>query len=118
MRGLIAPLLRRRAVKRLVARDVWRGGAEACWDRFLTSLEDLEARAPRSGFWMGERLTVADIAIFAQLQSLRTPLTQWQSHAIGQKAALRGWLDWVDASTRGAAQTPAQRSEGRVWAAA
>lgn len=118
MRGLIAPLLRRRAVKRLVARDVWRGGAEACWDRFLTSLEDLEARAPRSGFWMGERLTVADIAIFAQLQSLRTPLTQWQSHAIGQKAALRGWLDRVDASTRGAAQTPAQRSEGRVWAAA
>jgi glutathione S-transferase len=118
VRAIVGPIVRRRVLKGLVARDVWRGGAEACWERFLTALEDLEARAPRSGFWMGERLTVADIAIFAQLQSLRTPLTQWQSHAIGQKVALRDWLDRVDALTRDRAATPREPSRGIVAAAA
>ncbi|MGO8996464.1 MAG: glutathione S-transferase family protein [Polyangiaceae bacterium] len=117
VRVLIAPIVRRRVVSALVTRDVWRGGAEACWERFLHTLEDLEARAPRSGFWMGERLTVADVAIFGQLQSLRTPLTAWQSHAVGQKSALRGWLDRVDAATRAAA-AQRQRPVGLVAAAA
>ncbi len=105
-------------MKGLVARDVWRAGAEACWERFLTTLDELEGRAPRSGFWMGEGITVADIAIFAQLQSLRTPLTQWQSHAIAQKRALRGWLDRVDASTRDVAAAPRGRARRPVSAAA
>jgi glutathione S-transferase len=117
VRALIAPRIRETVVKVLVARDVWRAGAEACWDRFLTTLGDLEARAPQSGFWMGERLTVADVALFGQLQSFRTPLTQWQSHAIGQKGALRGWLDRVDAATRSAPAQP-RRLGGSLAAAA
>jgi glutathione S-transferase len=114
--AIVAPRVRARVVHGLVARDVWRAGPEACWDRFLGALEDLDARAPRTDFWMGERLTVADVALFGQLQSFRTPLTAWQSHAIGQKAALRGWLDRVDAATRGAAQ--ARRFGGSFAAAA
>src|ERR1700722_3215890 len=77
--ALIAPRIRKRVVGGLVARDVWHAGAEACWARFLTTLEDLDARGPRSGFWVGERLTVADVALFGQLQSFRTQLTPWQS---------------------------------------
>jgi glutathione S-transferase len=115
--AIIGPQVRKRVVKGLVARDVWRAGPEACWDRFLTTLGDLDARAPRSGFWLGERLTVADIALFAQLQSLRTSLTQWQSHAVAQKSALRGWLDRVDAATRAPSAQP-RRFGGSLAAAA
>jgi glutathione S-transferase len=101
VRTLIVPRVRARVVGGLVARDVWRAGEEACWNRFLTVLEDLDGRAPKNGFWVGERLTVADIALFAQLQSFRTPLTRWQGHALEQKATLRAWLDRVDEATRG-----------------
>jgi glutathione S-transferase len=101
VRALIVPRVRARVVRGLVARDVWRAGAEECWNRFLMTLEHLEGRAPKSGFWVGERLTVADIALFAQLQSFRTPLTRWQGHALEQKAMLRAWLDRVDDATRG-----------------
>lgn len=117
VRTLLAPVVRWKVVRALVARDVWRGGAEACWERFLTLLDQLEHRAPKSGFWLGERLTVADIALFAQLQSIRTPLTPWQAHAVSQKASLRGWLDRVDAATRAPAAQP-RRFGGSVAAAA
>jgi glutathione S-transferase len=100
VKSLIAPQIRKSVVKGLVARDVWRAGPEACWERFLDALEHLDARAPASGFWVSDRLTVADVSLFGQLQSFRTPLTPWQSHAIAQKSALRGWLDRVDAATR------------------
>ncbi len=117
VRTLIVPKIRKRVLGGLHARDVWRAGPEACWERFLTALEQLEARAPRSGFWLGERVTVADIGLFAQLQSFRTPLTPWQSHAVEQKTALRGWLDRVDAQTRASAVQP-RRLGGSVAAAA
>jgi glutathione S-transferase len=100
VRTLVAPRVRARIVASLVARDVWRAGADACWTRFLTALEQLDARAPRTGFWMDDRISVADLGLFAHLQSLRTPLTAWQSHAIAQKPALAAWLDRVDAATR------------------
>jgi glutathione S-transferase len=116
VRALITPRIRARVVGGLVARDVWRAGAEACWDRFLSTLEALEARAPRSGFWVGDRLTVADVSLFGQLQSFRTPLTAWQAHAVSQKPALRAWLDRVDAATR--AQTQGRRFGGSLAAAA
>jgi glutathione S-transferase len=120
VRALITPRIRARVVGGLVARDVWRAGPEACWERFLTTLAYLDARAPESGFWMGERLTVADIALFAQLQSLRTPLTAWQSHAVAQRGKLRAWLDRVDAATRAVApaQAPRSRRLGGSFAAA
>ncbi len=113
--ALIAPRIRARVVGGLVARDVWRAGADACWDRFLATLEDLEARAPRTGYWVGDALTVADVALFGQLQSLRTPLTAWQSHAVAQKTNLRAWLDRVDAAT---SATPQARRFGGSLAAA
>ncbi len=100
VRTLIAPRIRAHVTKTLVARDVWRAGPDACWSRFLTLLDRLDERAPRSGFWLDERVSVADIAMFAQLRSLRTPLTAWQSHAIGQRARLSAWIERVDAATR------------------
>jgi len=117
VRALIAPRLRSRVVRALVARDVWRAGGDVCWERFLTTLADLDARAPRTGFWLGDSLTVADFALFGQLQSLRTPLTPWQSHAVAQRSALRAWLDRVDVATRAPFAQP-RRFGGSVAAAA
>jgi glutathione S-transferase len=101
VRALIAPRIRAHVTSTLVARDVWRAGPDACWTRFLTLLDHLDARAPRGGFWLDERVSVADIALFAQLRSLRTRLTAWQSRAIEQRTRLNAWLDRVDAATRG-----------------
>jgi glutathione S-transferase len=100
VRTLIAPRLRARVIANLVARDVWRAGAEACWRRFRSTLDDLEARAPASGFWLGQTPGVADVAMFAQLGSLRTALTPWQDQEIEKRPRLVDWLDRVDAATQ------------------
>jgi glutathione S-transferase len=114
---LVVPRVRARVIGALVARDVWRAGADACWARYLRTLDQLEARAPRAGVWVDERLSVADLAIFAQLHSMRTSLTAWQAHALAGHEALSAWLDRVDAATR---QAPAsgQRLGGSLAAAA
>ncbi len=99
-RPIVAPALRRGVVPRLVARDVWRAGPDACWRRFDVVLDALERRAPASGFWLGERPSVADLGLFAQLHSLRTPLTPWQCERVQARARLAAYLDRVDLATR------------------
>jgi glutathione S-transferase len=100
VRKIVAPRLRAGVIGRLVARDVWRAGAEACWRRFGSTLDDLEARAPATGFWLGRAPGVADVAMFAQLGSLRTELTPWQGREIEKRPRLVDWLDRVDAATQ------------------
>jgi glutathione S-transferase len=99
VKAVIPAFLRRGVLRSLRARDVWRGGADACWGRFTVVLDQLDARAPTAGFWLGEALTVADLGLFAQLQSLRTVLTPWQRAEVERRTALRAWLDRVDAAT-------------------
>ncbi len=100
VRAIVPALLRRGVVRSLVARDVWRGGPEACWARFELVLDALEARAPERGFWLGEPIGVADVALFGQLQGLRTELTAWQMQCVQARPRLTAWLDRVDAATR------------------
>jgi len=103
VRTLIAPRIRARVTKGLVARDVWRAGPSACWERFQTLLDDLEARAPVTGYWLGDAPGVADIALFGQLASFRTPLTPWQAGELAKRPVLDDWLDRVDRATRAGA---------------
>lgn len=103
VRTLIAPRIRARVTKGLHARDIWRAGAVACWDRFQRLLDDLEARAPRTGYWLGDAPGVADVALFGQLASFRTPLTPWQAGEIAKRPVLDDWLDRVDQATRAGA---------------
>jgi glutathione S-transferase len=100
LRGLVTRKLRAGVMRALEARDVWRHGPEACWQRFEDALDQLELRAPRQGFWLTDRLTVADFALFGQLHSLRLPLTAWQSSRIAAHPALSAYLDRVNAQTR------------------
>jgi glutathione S-transferase len=99
VRALIVPRLRARLIGRLVARDVWRAGPEACWRRFSTLLDQLELRAPEHDFWCGQRLSVADLGLFAQLHSLRTPLTPAQADEVARRKRLSAWLDRVHEET-------------------
>lgn len=93
----IAPALLRRKVKRaLFARDVTRPDLGTCWSRFEETLDKLEARAPHHGFWLGDSISRADIAIFAQLWSLRTELTPRQAESIERRPRLLMWLERVD----------------------
>lgn len=97
--AVVPALLRRRVVAALRARDVWRAGPDACWRRFTDLLDDLELRAPQADFWLGDRLSPADLGLFAQLHALRHDLTPWQKQQIEARPRLSGWLDRVDAAT-------------------
>ncbi len=135
VRSVVAPMLRRKVCAALVARDVLRSGEARLWDELRRVLDHLEARAPLEGFWVeSDAPTVADIALFAQLQSLRTPLTASQARELTLRPALSDWLDRVDAATfpgrqatagsvgltapRGHDMTPAWRSRTPIRARA
>lgn len=104
--GMPAPLrwfvpgrARARVLAGLHARDIWRAGPEACWARFEALLDRLDTRAPETGFWCGERVGVADVALFGQLAAFRTSLTPRQAERLAARARLTAWLDRVDAAT-------------------
>jgi glutathione S-transferase len=60
VKRLVVPMLRRKVISALVARDFLRAGEKALWDDFRRVLDCLEARAPLDGFWLGgEAVTVA-----------------------------------------------------------
>lgn len=100
VRAIVPNRLRANVVKSLVARDVWRAGADACWSRFRVLLDQLDRRAPTKGYWVGDALTAADFALFGQLHSLRTELTPWQREQLAERAALNAYLDRVHEATR------------------
>jgi len=92
--------IRRGVLDALVGRDVWRAGADACWARFEATLGALDARAPSAGFWLGDEICTADLALFAQLWSLRSSLTPRQAGRLEAHPGLMGYLQRVDQATR------------------
>ncbi len=99
LRWILPGRLRAGVLKILVARDIWRAGPAACWARYEQLLDSLDARAPLDGFWIGPKLGVADVALFAQLHGLRTRVTPGQRASIAARPRLSAWLDRVDAAT-------------------
>jgi glutathione S-transferase len=100
VRMIVAPLVRRSTIAKLVERDFLRGGLDACYERLDRSLDALDARAPDDGFWLGERPTVADVGLFAQLHSLRLPTVPHAAELVAARARLTRYLDRVDLVTR------------------
>jgi glutathione S-transferase len=99
VRADVVPGLRANVLDGLYKRDVWRLGAEACWRRFEEVLDQLEARAPDEGYWVGPSLSAADFGLFAQLYSFCTALTPWQHEALRRRPRLARYVDRVDAAT-------------------
>lgn len=101
LRPIIAPMVRRSTIKKLVERDFLRGGLDACYVRMRRVLDQLETRAPEAGFWLGERVSVGDLGLFAHLHSMRLPLTPFQVEELQKRPRLWRYLDRVDAATGG-----------------
>ncbi len=95
----VAERVRRGVINALWARNIWRPGAGECWRRFGDLLDQLEELAPEAGYWTGDTINVADIAIFAQLHSLRIDLTPWQRNMVEQRGRLTAYLDRVNLRT-------------------
>lgn len=117
VRTLIAPRIRARVLGSLEARDVTRHGLDGAWRELERILDALEARAPERGFWLGTDVpTLADVALFAQLRSLQTPLTEPQARAVARRPRLDDWLDRVHAHTfePATATAPAKKADARV----
>jgi glutathione S-transferase len=100
IRPLIAPSVRKGILNNLKERDFLRGGLADCYEHMGRVLDDLDLRAPEQGFWIGTSVSVADIALFGHLHSLRLPLTPWQAEVLASRERLARYLDRVDAATR------------------
>jgi glutathione S-transferase len=105
VRSFVAPAVRRRVMKALEARDFLLHGEAVLVADFRRILDHLDARAPGAGFWLGDALSIADIGLFAQLQSLRTQLTAAQAREIELRPRLVDYLDRVDSATRARRQS-------------
>jgi glutathione S-transferase len=99
VRKLIAPQLRKRVMKNLVARDVTPADLAVTWQRFHGTLDNMEQLAPAGGFWCSDTISVADVSIFGQLQGMRTALTAQQQSRLQQRRRLTAYLDRVDSAT-------------------
>jgi glutathione S-transferase len=93
-------LIRKRILKHMSSMEFIRRGQDDYWRNFQEHLDKLEDRAPESGVWVGNALSVADIGLFPILHSLRTQLSQWQMQEIAKRPKLSAWLDRVDAATQ------------------
>jgi glutathione S-transferase len=100
IRTIVGSSVRRGMVNKLVGRDFIRGGLDACYARMDRTLDDLDARAPAEGFWLGPHVTAADIGLFGHLHSLRLPMVEFAAAAVAKRANLTKYLDRVDAATR------------------
>jgi glutathione S-transferase len=100
VRWVVPGRLRSGVLAMLKNRDVLRGGLAAAKERFETLLEKLDARAPATGYWCGDAITVADFGLFPQLQGLRTELTPSWAARVEARSRLSRWLDRVQAATR------------------
>lgn len=94
----VVPALIRRRIRRGLSRDVIRPDLRTAWADFQAILGSLEERAPAHGFWLGDSPSRADVALFAQLHSFRTPLTLEQSGWVAAHPRLSAWLGRVDAA--------------------
>ncbi|HKQ68321.1 MAG TPA: glutathione S-transferase family protein [Polyangiaceae bacterium] len=109
VRAIVPARIRNKIVRGLWARDVTRPSLAICWARFEETLDNLEASAPKRGFWLGEVPTRADVAIFAQMWSLRTALTPRQGASVDARPALSAWLSRVDEACLAAAAPSMRR---------
>jgi glutathione S-transferase len=100
IRMLIPRQLRKRILGDLSGRDVGRHGWPVFWKRAQSLLDEFDARAPETGFWLGENASIVDAAIFGQLQSLRTPLTPEQRAWLEARRRLTSYLDRFEARTK------------------
>jgi glutathione S-transferase len=100
VRAIVAPMVRNQTKQKLVARDFTRAGLDACYERLSRVLDQLDARAPEDGYWLGPRPCVADLGLFAHLHSLRIPVIPWQAEEVGKRGRLSRYLDRMDAATR------------------
>jgi glutathione S-transferase len=99
IRDVVAGLVRKKTLKALEGRDFLRGGLGACYERIDRVLDHLEGRAPEQGFWIGPRVTAADVGLFAHLHALRFPLTPVGVELVAKRARLSRYLDRVDRAT-------------------
>ena len=58
-------------------------------------MDDLEALAPERGFWTGDVPSVADVALYGQLQSFRVDITPWQRELLESFPRLTTYLERV-----------------------
>ncbi len=99
LRAGLASFVRHGILSRLVTSDFTRAGIGDCFARLEKVLDGLEARAPQSGFWVGATLSVADLALFGQLHTLRSPVSQASVAKLAARRTLSAYLDRVGAAT-------------------
>ena len=99
LRNWLPDRIRKGALKSMASMEFIRKGQNGCWDTFQRDIDNLEQRAPESGFWTSPSISVADIALFGMLHCLRSELSAWQMQEINARPRLKSWLDRIDQLT-------------------
>ena len=83
----------------LHAQGIGRKPAETVFKELDEHLSHIESLVTGRPFILGDKLTLADVAIFSQINGLLTPLTPDTKKAVESRAGLMKWYRSVDGAT-------------------
>ncbi len=82
------------------------------WAEFRRSLDALVALIEGDGFLAGFEVSLADVAVFAQIHRAVAGADPWYEAEVRERAALGRWLERIDALTSAAPAPAAGRGTG------
>jgi glutathione S-transferase len=100
LRLVIAAMIRRQIFAAMRGQGIGRKSRETVFHEFGEHLDQLDTLATEQPFIVGDALTLADIAVFAQLDGLLTPLTPDTREEVESRDHLMAWYRRVDDLTR------------------
>lgn len=73
------------------------------WAEFRRSLDGLAALIKRDGFLAGSGITLADLAVFAQIYRAVAGADPWYEAEVAERPVLHHWMERIDAMTSASA---------------
>jgi glutathione S-transferase len=100
LRIVVAGIIRRQIVASMRAQGIGRKTRETVIQELGEHLDQIETLVTEQPFILGEAFTHADIAVFAQVDGLLTPLTPDTRKEVESRDHLMAWYQRVDELTR------------------
>jgi glutathione S-transferase len=106
LRLVVASIIRRKILTALRSQGIGRKTREVIFQELRERLGHIETLVPDHAFIVGENLTLADIAVFAQVDGLLTSLTPETKTEVESRPCLLAWYRRVDDLTRNPKTSP------------
>jgi len=100
MRRPVGAIFRRRLLRDLHSQGLGRHPTDDVLEQLGRHLDMISHRVGPQGWLVGDHLTIADVAVFAVLQGMDTPMMPLLTPAFEARPAVRAWMLRVDAATQ------------------